>query len=183
MDVVDIIGEDEDVLEVARKHWINVAPLMTGFLVLSLVALYGLNLLVRYSDSFARVGSPVLAGLALGATAVFGLVLAYVSWVVYRENRLVITTQNLYKVTKYSLFSRMVSQFSLLRLQDVTASQNGILPSMLNYGTVTIETAGEEENFIFHQVKDPQELALRIMGHHRRARSGASEREIAAVEI
>jgi hypothetical protein len=175
MDVTDIIGKDEEVVEVVYKHWANVAPLMSGFLLLSGLALYGLYLLAGNSQSFQRIGSPGLASLALVAIVAFGLVLAYISWVVYRENRLIVTTENLYKVTKYSLFSRAISQFGLLRMQDVTAAQNGIFASMLGYGTVTIETAGEEENFMFRQVPDPQNLASRIMAYHHKALAGAAE--------
>jgi uncharacterized membrane protein YdbT with pleckstrin-like domain len=167
MDVDDVIGKDEKVLECIQRHWINVVPTVAGFLVISAVSLWGFYALGRYGSSFH--GSQSTAILALTAMLVLGLLLGYASWVVYRQNRLIITTKNLYQVTQNSLFSRRVSQFSLERLQDVSASENGVMANLLGYGDVTVETASAEENFVFRQAPHPRILAARIMECHKLA--------------
>ncbi len=169
MDGADIIGADETVVEVVRRHWINVVPLMSSFLVISLVAIIGFYFLGRDGYKLQQANAMPVAVVALLALLALGVLLAYISLVIYRQNRLIMTDKNLYQVTQNSLFSRKVSQFSLERLQDVSASQDGILASMLDFGDVTIETAGEEENFVFRQAANPRALAGRIMSCHKRA--------------
>jgi uncharacterized membrane protein YdbT with pleckstrin-like domain len=164
-----IIGQDERIQEVVRRHWINIAPIAAVFGLVSLAAVFGFYLLGRYGESFGGSGSMPLAALGLLAVLALGFLLAYTSWWVYRQNRLIVTDKNLYQVTQNSLFSRQVAQFSLERLQDVSASQNGFFASMFDYGDVTIETAGEEDNFIFHSAPQPQKLAGWIMSCHKRA--------------
>jgi uncharacterized membrane protein YdbT with pleckstrin-like domain len=160
MDGADIIGSDETIVEVVRRHWINVVPVMAAFLLISLMAIVGFYFLGRDSYKFNQPSALPVATVAL---------LAYMSYMVYCQNRLIMTTKNLYQVTQNGLFSRKVSQFSLERLQDVSAAQNGMLASMLDFGDVTIETAGEEENFVFRQAAKPRALAGRIMNCHKRA--------------
>jgi uncharacterized membrane protein YdbT with pleckstrin-like domain len=171
MDVDDIIGKDEDVLEVIQRHWINVAPTIVGFLVISGAALVGFYFLGRYGSGPGSFGT---ASLGLVALLILGLLLGYASWVVYCQNRLIITNKNLYQITQNSLFSRKVSQFSLERLQDVSASEEGVLASLLGYGDVTVETASAEENFVFQQAPHPRKLAARIMECHKLSLGGAT---------
>ncbi len=166
-DIADYIAKNETVLMVVRRHWINVAPLMAAWVILGLATLYGFYLMGRYRDSIGSNGSVMMVGLGLVAMLALALLLAYASWYVYRENRIIITDQNLYQVTQNSLFSRRVGQFSLERLQDVSASQSGFLATLLDYGDVTVETAGEEENFVFRQSPNPRSIAAEIMRLHK----------------
>lgn len=167
MDVDQFIKSDEQVLEVVGRHWMSAAPLMVAWGVVCLMALVGFYGLGRYGgDNGLPIGSGFVI---LVAILVLMLVFAYITWWVYKQNRMILTSKNLIQVTQNSLFSRSVSEFSLERLQDVSASCNGVLQTVLDYGNVTVETAGEEENFIFRWAPHPRELASRIMDCHKRA--------------
>jgi hypothetical protein len=48
-------------------------------------------------------------------------------------------------------------------VQDVTAEHNGFLPTIFGYGTMTTETAGEEDNFVFAWCPTPDIYAERIL--------------------
>jgi hypothetical protein len=166
-DIKDLISENENVQETVRRHWVNIAPLMTAWVTLGLFGLLGIFMIARYPDNFGGQGSAGFGLLAAVALISFALLLGYVTWWVYRQNRLIITDKNLYQITQSSLFSKRVAQFDLGRLQDVSASQEGFFPTSLDYGDVTVETAGEEENFVFKQAPHPRELAARIMECHK----------------
>jgi hypothetical protein len=48
-------------------------------------------------------------------------------------------------------------------VEDVNVQENGFLPTILNFGTLTVETAGEEDNFIFPMCPSPNHYAEIIL--------------------
>jgi hypothetical protein len=48
-------------------------------------------------------------------------------------------------------------------VEDVNEEQRGVLASIFNYGTLTVETAGARENFVFTLCPNPAGLADRII--------------------
>jgi len=68
----------------------------------------------------------------------------------------VVTNERIIDIQQISLFKHVVAEQRIVRVQDVTSSVQGILPTFLNYGDVNIQTAGEMERFSFQQVPDPE---------------------------
>jgi hypothetical protein len=56
----------------------------------------------------------------------------------------------------------------------VTGVKQGILETIFNYGDVEIQSAGEQEKFIFHNAHDPQDIADDVLEIHEKcmARQG-----------
>jgi hypothetical protein len=73
---------------------------------------------------------------------------------------------HLAQITQRSLVNRKISQLSLANVEDSHAEQRGILPTIFNYGTLTIQTAGEMENFIFTLCPNPTKYAEEILEAH-----------------
>jgi uncharacterized membrane protein YdbT with pleckstrin-like domain len=82
---------------------------------------------------------------------------------IFRQNRLILTDRNLTQILQYGLFNRKVSQLNMSNVEDVTAIQSGILSTVFNYGTLKIETAGEQMNFIFTYCPNPGYYAKIIL--------------------
>lgn len=82
--------------------------------------------------------------------------------IIYRRSRLIVTTANITQVQQVGLFNRKVSQLSLIDIEDVSAEQKGVMPTMFNYGTLYIETAGEQPNFHFELCPKPNAVAKDI---------------------
>jgi uncharacterized membrane protein YdbT with pleckstrin-like domain len=162
----DIVGKDEQVTDVVQRHWVNIIPLLAGSILIGLAALYGFYALGRYGDQVSAFGPTGMAVLALVALVVLAALLGYISLWVYRQNKIIITDKNLYLVTQNSLFSRKVDQFTLDKLQEVTATQHGFFANILDYGDVKAETAGDEMNLNLRYAPRPNELAARIMECH-----------------
>jgi len=89
--------------------------------------------------------------------------LLLISTKVYRGCRLLITDRNLVMITQRSLFNRKISRLSMSNVEDVNVEQRGVLPSILNYGILTIQTAGEIDNFIFKFCPQPNDYAQKIL--------------------
>jgi uncharacterized membrane protein YdbT with pleckstrin-like domain len=64
---------------------------------------------------------------------------------------------------QYGLFSRKVSQLNMVNVEDVTAVQNGIFQTMFGFGSLNIETAGEQVNFHFTYCPRPGYYAKVIL--------------------
>jgi uncharacterized membrane protein YdbT with pleckstrin-like domain len=62
-----------------------------------------------------------------------------------------------------TLFNRKVSRLSMSNVEDVNEEQRGIIASIFNYGTLTVQTAGTEDNFIFTMCPNPAQLADKII--------------------
>ncbi|OGF33927.1 hypothetical protein A2223_02390 [Candidatus Falkowbacteria bacterium RIFOXYA2_FULL_35_8] len=55
-----------------------------------------------------------------------------------------------------------MSEKDLGRMQDITSDVKGFLPTILNYGDVHIQTAGEEQRFVFKQIPNAEEVTRTI---------------------
>jgi len=73
-----------------------------------------------------------------------------------------ITNQRLVSRNQKGLFNRVVSELELYRVQDITVEQKGLLPTLLDYGDLYIQTAGEKERFVFKNAGHPVELSRLI---------------------
>jgi uncharacterized membrane protein YdbT with pleckstrin-like domain len=82
---------------------------------------------------------------------------------VYRQSRLTVTSKNVVLVIQGGVFTRKVSQISLANVEDVSSEQIGILAQLLGFGRVTVETAGEQANFIFNYAPQPARVSKIIL--------------------
>jgi hypothetical protein len=95
--------------------------------------------------------------------AVASLVFVFIANVVYWGNRWVVTSDSITQITQTSLFHKQSSQLSLDNLEDVTSEQNGILASLLHFGLLRAETAGERSKFVFLYCPNPNYYAQKIL--------------------
>lgn len=149
----------EHLLSVVRRHPIGIFAIYALFLAgtISLLALT----IVLTGGSLDQLLGWAAAGSVFFAAFMIGLL--WVTLYVYRQSRLVVTDKSLMQVIQRALFSRKVSHLSMSNVEDVSVDQQGVLPTLLNYGTITVHTAGAVENFVFPLCPNPQKYASRIM--------------------
>jgi hypothetical protein len=140
---------------------------ITGFLLLFLVA--GPALLG--GDTIESVGidttSIKLAMTLIGAVlAILAIIMTAIGAYLYQSNVVLVTSEKLAQVLYNSLFDRKISQLSIGDVQDVTVTQKGILAQIFNYGTLVVETAGEQQNYRFTYTPLPYQAAKAIVGAH-----------------
>jgi uncharacterized membrane protein YdbT with pleckstrin-like domain len=168
-----LLEPDEKILLQRQRHWISLLPvwLTAVGLVLGLLLLSYFFTRVVPSTGIA-VPAGLIALLSLVILVIAALVIVIGLWV-WRQNHLVVTNLHVFQVNQGGLFNRSVSQLSLAKVQDVTHRQNGLLATICGFGDVEVETAGEEENFIFRQVAGPEQLCQSIMQAHEALASGS----------
>lgn len=156
---------DEKLLFEVRKHWFGLFLIYlfgTSVTLFSLVAAVGVA--AAQSRDIDAVRMPILLlslVLALAST-VFTAIGAYL----YKSNVILVTNEKLAQLLAYGIFQRKISQLSIGDVQDVTVRQHGILAHAFNYGTIVIETAGEQANYTFSFAPDPYGAAKAIVNAH-----------------
>lgn len=163
---MDMLAPGERMVCVVRRHFI-------GILIIYVEVLAGIAALMTFAylvfSSFFDSLSPSAYRLVLAGTVLamaFLVFILFVATYIYRQSRLFVTNRNLIQVVQRGLFVRKVSRLSMSNVEDVSAEQKGILATILGYGTLTIQTAGEQENFIFYYCPNPNRYASEVLAAH-----------------
>ena len=153
----------EHVLTVVRRSFIG---LLGIYLVATVATLAIIGLVVALSpDTFNTDSvniSPALSGIIIVGATLLVLIL-FTATYIYKQSRLLVTDKSLVQIMQKTLFNKKVSRLSMSNVEDVSEEQRGFLASFFNYGTLTVQTAGTEDNFIFTLCPDPAKLADRII--------------------
>ncbi|MBU0706053.1 hypothetical protein KJ657_00550 [Patescibacteria group bacterium] len=156
---------DEKVIMVIRKHLIVYIRSLLVFLV---AAIFPLTIfLIIWSKTFplSQGGTVSVIGF-LGASLYFlySLALLVVSILNDEFDLFILTDHRLIDVTQVSFLSRTVATTPLNQIQDTTSDIHGILGTLLNYGSVDVQTAaGSASNFTIDTIPDPPMIARAIL--------------------
>lgn len=164
--------ENERLISEIRKHRFG---LFIIYLIGTLVtfALMGVTIVI----TLAAQGDPLQSGaelsaaepiiVALGGTLVLlTIVMTIIAAYLYTSDVVLVTTEKISQFLHRTIFDRKISQLSIGDVQDVTVSQNGLFARLFNFGTLVIETAGEQQNYTFVYTPNPYERAKDIVGAH-----------------
>ena len=75
----------------------------------------------------------------------------------------IVTNKRIINTEQRGLFSRVISEHKLDKIQDITSEIHGIIPTFFNYGDVHIQTAGASQKAAFKQVKKPHKIRKIIL--------------------
>jgi hypothetical protein len=129
------LRENEYILLILHRHWFIFA--------LQATAVFGAGLLPLLLFPIV----PIDAMFFWFLTVIYWLFLAaflLISWIEYWLDMWIITTERIIDVEQRSLFSREVSEFLLARVQNVTVEVPNLMATMLRYGNIVVQTAGEK---------------------------------------
>lgn len=146
----------EETITVIRRHWINIVGPVLGC---SLLALIPIVLpLTTYIPKFIAVelALPLITFLTI---CYWMLILAFflVVWVNYYFDTWIITTERVLDVNQVTLFRREIAEYSIGRIQNVIVRIPTIVATLLHYGNIEVETAGEK-SFDITAVPNPEQV-------------------------
>lgn len=125
-------------------------------------------------------------GVGLFFLALFtGLVLLVRLLILYFFNVLIITNLRLIDVDQRGFFTQVVSETTYDKIQDVSYAIKGLGQTLLQYGNVMIQTAGNQANLEIRSVRYPErvhELVMKVQAEYRAA-SAAEGDELTAEEL
>src|SRR5690606_16606799 len=100
--------------------------------------------------------------LALGIFELLALLVFVVAILDYYFDIIIVTDRRLVDIDQEQLFYRKISELNLRDVQDTSFHRKGFFPTFLNYGEITIQTAGEKNNFVLNHLRYPSNIAAII---------------------
>lgn len=159
---------EEKVFLLIRKHWFNYLT----FGMLALLAIVPVLIAIYLSNFYPAVfegqmGDIIIFGLSTFVLFILGLLLY--GFVNYYLDVYIITDRRIVDILQDGFFKRSISELHLLQVQDVNAKVEGFFETIMHFGDVYIQTAGERENFIFKSIPHPYTIAKTIIDLHEMA--------------
>ena len=177
------LEQNEKILFIARKHWfvfvgesiflflLAILPVfllfMPQFIPESLASLFGkaMHVIGTYS-------SAVLFLWFLELLVVWGIFALL--WTDYYLDVWFVTNLRIIAIEQRGMFNRNISTFRLDMIQDVTAEVPNLFATLIDYGTVRVQTASSE-TFKLRGAAHPNTLKAKINAEHHRAHAKRSE--------
>ena len=160
----------EVILYQALRHPIGVYTIYgAAFIAVLIIIMFMAFISVDTSGLLGfSVSDSVMGLLAIGSVLVIILILAlsFAAAYVYKKSRMILTNQKIVFIQYHSLFSREISQLNIGEVEDVNVSQRNVWDRIFKTGNVTIETAGEQNNYVLSNVKNPHDFAHRTIQAH-----------------
>lgn len=152
----------EHVVRQARKHWLLFLGELLPYAILAVLplALPKLMLLVPPLASYGAAldAHQPLIRATLGVWLLLVWTAAWGAFTRYFLNAWVLTNRRIVDIKQRAYFSREVSSVLLNRVQDVTTDVSGVLPSLLGFGTIRVQSAGEDAEFMMRGIPRPEQM-------------------------
>lgn len=156
-----MLRNTEQVLREVRRHWYRLFSEILFLLALAFVPLFLLSFLI-----FAGVASDEKAFLLFLFGSMVWLLCVwigfFIAWTDHYLDVWIITNERIIDIEQKGLFSRDVSECPLRNVQDIRVEAHGLIASFLNFGDITVQTAGEAREFVMRQVGDPHRVKEHI---------------------
>lgn len=160
---------DEKIIQIVHRHWLTLAIQLFSLAVFAFVPLVVFGIL-----AVANTSLPLLPIDVTDYARYF--VFGYLAWLLCLHMALgrtfinhyldvwAITNRRVITIDQIGFFRRQTGSFRLERIQDVNVSVNGIIATLLDYGTLEVETAsGGGEEFRAHLMPHPQTIKATIL--------------------
>jgi uncharacterized membrane protein YdbT with pleckstrin-like domain len=158
---------DEVILTTVRRHWFYLCIYALPLVFLAVVPpLFYLVCTILFSEITSQVtGLYTPQVLFLYSLWLLCLTMVLTSvWTDYYLDIWSVTNKRIIKIDQAGLFRRKTGSFRLERMQDVNVEVNGIIATLLDYGTVHVQTASADlEEFKALYLPNPQNVKSIIL--------------------
>lgn len=153
------LSEGEYVISAIKRHPIGLISIWGVVGAAILLIFVGFPILLSSGSFLGRslsAGAIMSGGLVLLFAAVLFVLGGIIATVVYQANRFFLTNESVIQHIQTSLFSKKDQTISLANIEDASYRQQGILQTLLNYGSIRLSTEGEETTYRFNFVARPK---------------------------
>jgi uncharacterized membrane protein YdbT with pleckstrin-like domain len=155
---------DEKIIFKLRRHPIVFLADIAMILIIAAIPMVSLFFLSKQWPDL-MTGPMSRPTLILTASAYYLMVWLFfiTTFVDYYLDIWIVTNYRIVNVEQHSLFNRTISELDLTKIQDVTSEVKGVIQSILGFGNVYIQTAGEKERFIFEQIHAAHDIRKKLL--------------------
>ncbi len=162
----------ERVVRSVRKHWLVFVIELLPFLIFAIVPLLINPILTSLSGMMTFSEGAITAvdlanpwvRLLLGSWWLLMWTGLFNTFTHYYLDAWIITTTRIVYINQRRFFNREVSSFLLARVQDVTTDVAGFLPTLIGFGSLRVQTAGEaSHHFVMQGIPHPEDVRDLIM--------------------
>ncbi|MFA6537421.1 MAG: PH domain-containing protein [Patescibacteria group bacterium] len=154
--------QGEHVLMFMRRHWIMAIKIIAITLLFSAIPALLFIVIINYTNYFDSEIFRAGATLFISCYYLSIILYSFSMFIDYYLDVWIVTNQRVINIEQKGLFARVVSEKELERMQDITSEVKGFWATVLHYGDVHIQTAGETERFIFKTVPYADEVSRKI---------------------
>jgi hypothetical protein len=169
------LQEGEELLTLARRHWLFVWPKLISGAVVGVVpvgALWWAMLRFDWADN--DIPRWIALGLTLAWLAYWAVRLYFFKYR-YDNDIWLITNQRVIDSTKKHWFHLQMSTADLVDVQDMTVKRSGFLNTMFDFGDIECETAGAVPRFALRGIPRPREVQAMVDRLRDQARATTKE--------
>ncbi|HLD82075.1 MAG TPA: PH domain-containing protein [Patescibacteria group bacterium] len=148
---------------ILRRHWFTF--LVTILLYVALIFVPFFAFLVIWNQMNDILIGPVSFPIFVIVISIYYLSLwtfLFHAFIDFYLDVWVVTNERIISIEQKGLFSRVISEQMLYRVQDVTSEIHGLFPTLLKYGNLEVQTAGQEQRFEFKNVPYPDKIVKLI---------------------
>lgn len=145
-------AEEENIVLFVRRHFVTQLGWI-GLAILLFIAPFFLQFIPLLDFFPERFHIVILAG---WYTFLLGFVLE--NFLIWFFNVNIFTDERIVDIDFYSLLYKKLSTAQIDRVEDVTSTTGGFLGSLLDYGTVDIQTAANARELSFEEVPSPEKI-------------------------
>jgi len=140
-------GNDEQIIKLLHKHSCILVQneIMPGIIFLVTVVLM---------TFFFHMYTPYVFLISF-VVFLFSIVWGYYHYFTWVKDKYIITNQRILDIEQITFFNRSQREAPLEKIQDVTFEIKGPLGASFNFGTITIQTAGES-SLTLDDIPDPE---------------------------
>ena len=179
------VDQNEKIILKVRKHWFMLLPaifflifaVVLPFLVLGIITLIPADLPL---DRIAEHRSLIIFLYMLWVLMSW-IIFAF-QWTDYYLDVWYITTKRVVDIDQKGVFYREVSSLQYDKIQDITIDVRGLFATLLEYGDIHIETAGENRKILIRNASHPEEVKNIILMQTKRESEGVQRVRIIGQE-
>jgi len=155
------LSQGEKIVLIVKRHWFLV---FKKILFVILIAALPIILLTSLLGS---INIEINFGVVLFFISLWLLIVWLGFFIVltnYYLDMWVITNFRIVDVEQHTLFKREISEYRIENVQDVTVHVTGIFPTLLHFGKIDVQTAGEQAScFVIDYAISPNQIKNTIM--------------------
>jgi len=155
------LSDGEFVISAIKRHPIGIVSIWAVVSVALLIVFVAFPALIANQGVLGNgfqlsSGMIASAGFVLLLLSILFILGGIIATVVYNGNRFYLTNESVMQHIQTSLFAKTEQTVSLANIEDASYRQQGIIQTLLGYGSLRLSTEGDETTYRFNFVADPQ---------------------------